>query len=72
MPTPTRPPLLATLGRSKATYLAGFGLTGAFLAPAIARAIAGASTEDEDAWFAARTTPRAVRTAAADYVPVPA
>lgn len=39
--------------------VAGFGVTAAFLAPAIARFIAGASTEDERAWFAAHDAGKA-------------
>jgi hypothetical protein len=64
-------PLLGTLRASKANLVAGFGLTGAFLAPAIARAIAGQSTGEEAGWFAARGSARPARLTAAEYVPVP-
>jgi len=51
-------PLLAPARGIKVTHLAGFGLSGAFLAPAIARQMAGVATEDEAAWFAARGATR--------------
>jgi hypothetical protein len=51
-------PLLATARGSRVLHLAGFGLTGAFFAPAIARHLAGVASEDEAAWFAARGATR--------------
>jgi len=51
-------PLLAPARGIKVTHLAGFGLAGAFYAPAIARLLAGRATEDEAAWFAARGATR--------------
>ena len=40
------------------THLVGFGLPGAFYAPAIARQLAGKASADEAAWFAARGATR--------------
>jgi len=51
-------PLLALARGLKVTHLAGFGLAGAFYAPAIARQLAGIATEDEAAWFAAHGATR--------------
>ncbi len=51
-------PLLAPARGIKLTHLAGFGLAGAFFAPAIARQLAGVATEDEAAWFAAHGATR--------------
>jgi hypothetical protein len=47
-------PLAGTVRGQRAIVLAGFGATGAFLAPALARYLAGAATESEAAYFAAR------------------
>lgn len=47
-------PLVTTAKGGKAMVLAGFGATGAFLAPAIARFLVGKSSSDEAAWFVAR------------------
>lgn len=61
-------PLLAPARGIKLTHLAGFGLTGAFFAPAIARQLAGVATEDEVAWFAAHGATRGnLRLNAAEY-----
>ena len=66
-------PLVTTARGGKATILAAFGATGAFLAPAIVRMIAGKASADEAAWFAARTTLRGnQRLDAAEFAPVPA
>lgn len=51
-------PLLAPARGIKVTHLVGFGLTGAFLAPAVARQLAGLATQDEAAWFGARGATR--------------
>jgi hypothetical protein len=51
-------PLLAPARGIKLMHLAGFGLSGAFLAPAIARQLAGVATADEAAWFTARGATR--------------
>lgn len=51
-------PLLAPARGIKVAHLAGFGLTGAFFAPAIARQLAGVATVDEVAWFAAHGATR--------------
>lgn len=57
----------------RATILAGLGPTGAWLAPAIARHLAGVATADEAQWFAARGPTRGnLRQLVADYHPVPA
>lgn len=57
----------------KAQLIAGLGRSGAFLAPAIARHIAGKSSPDEAAWFAARGATRGKqRLEVAEYLPVPA
>jgi hypothetical protein len=61
-------PLLAPARGVKVTHLAGFGLSGAFLAPAIARQLAGVAPEDEAAWFAAHGATRGnLRLNAAEY-----
>ena len=61
-------PLVTTAKGGKATVLAGFGATGAFLAPAIARFVVGKSSADEAAWFAARGSLRGnQRLDAAEY-----
>lgn len=61
-------PLIATPRGGKALVLAGFGATGAFLAPAIARFVIGKSTAEEAAWFAARGSLRGnQRLDAAEY-----
>jgi hypothetical protein len=61
-------PFFGLLPGGRAIGLAGFGPTGAFLAPAIARAIVGASTAPEQAWFEAHGPARGVhRPATADY-----
>jgi hypothetical protein len=51
-------PLFAPARGIKLTHLAGFGLAGAFYAPAVARQLAGRATEDEAAWFAAHGATR--------------
>ncbi|MDB5540985.1 MAG: hypothetical protein JWQ89_2712 [Devosia sp.] len=57
----------------KTTIIAGLGPAAAFLAPALARHIAGVSPPDEAAWFAARGPTRGnIRLQAADYSAVPA
>ncbi len=63
---------LVSAGRGhKALLVAGFGLWGAFFAPAIARRIVENSTPEEAAWFAPRVTGRgSQRLARADFQPV--
>jgi hypothetical protein len=51
-------PVLAPLRRSRAIALAGFGPTGLFLAPAIARHLCDAAHPEEAAWLMARTLGR--------------
>ena len=46
-------PLIGSLAPSPMLLVAGLGSTGAFLAPAIARFLAGSAPDDEAAWFAA-------------------
>lgn len=54
----------------KAMVIAALGPTGAFLAPALARYIAGAASADEMGWFTARGPSRGnQRLLAADYLP---
>lgn len=57
----------------KTTVIAGLGPSAAFLAPAIARHIAGVSPPDEAEWFAARGPSRGnLRLQAAEHQAVPA
>lgn len=57
----------------KATVIAALGPSGAFLAPALARHIAGTAPADEAEWFAARGPTRGnQRLLAADYLAVSA
>lgn len=57
----------------KAMVIAALGPTGAFLAPALARYIAGTAPPDEVEWFAARGPTRGnQRLLAAEYLAVPA
>lgn len=66
-------PFMGPARGGRAIVLAGFGPTAAFLAPAIARAIAGESSADEAQWFAARGAGRsASRAGAAEPVGVAA
>lgn len=51
-------PLLAPARGIKVTHLVGFGVTGAFFAPALARHLAGVASADEAAWFTARGATR--------------
>ncbi len=66
-------PFIGAARGIKATIIAGLGPTAAFLAPAIARHIAGKSSEDEARWFAARGPTRGnLRLQVAEYAAVPA
>ncbi len=66
-------PMLAPTRAVKALHLAGFGLAGTFLAPAIARQLAGRAEGEEAAWFAVRGATRGnQRQLVAEYQPVPA
>lgn len=51
-------PLLAAGRGTRVLHLAGFGLSGAFLAPAIARQLAGVASEAEAAWLTAHGATR--------------
>lgn len=66
-------PFIGPARGHKALVIAALGPTGAFLAPAIARHVAGATPIDEAEWFAARGPTRGnQRLLAADYRAVPA
>ena len=54
-------PAVGRLNGPGPDVLAGFGPTGLFLAPAIARWLSGVSTESESQWFAARLINRSLR-----------
>lgn len=57
----------------RATLVAALGPTGAFLAPVIARSLAGKASPDEEAWITARGATRGnLRLAVSDYGVVPA
>ncbi|HWU18240.1 MAG TPA: FAD-dependent oxidoreductase [Devosia sp.] len=63
-------PALGRIDGSGCDVLAGFGLTGIFLAPAIARWLAGVAAPQEDHWFSARLVNRsATPSVVADYFP---
>ncbi|MBI4922482.1 MAG: hypothetical protein HY834_12095 [Devosia nanyangense] len=62
-------PLIGRLKPSKLTILAGLGDAAVFLAPAIARWLAGVSSDDEKRWFAARDPARPSRETVAEFVP---
>ena len=57
-------PLLGRVGKSRWIVAAGFGDNAAFLAPAVARHLAGAASDDEGRYFAARDPARAAQRAA--------
>lgn len=59
-------PLLGTARGLKTLVVAGLGLPGAFLAPALARHLADVTQDAEKAWFAARDSGRG-RGAVAEY-----
>ena len=52
-------PLIGRSGRLKAIIAAGLGDTAAFVAPAVARVLADAATEDDAAYFTAREVSKA-------------
>lgn len=68
---PDGAPFLGEPGASGVTAIAGFGLLGAFLVPAIARHLAGAGSDDERAFFTARAW-GAERSAVAEWRPLAA
>jgi hypothetical protein len=51
-------PIVGSLGGVRATVIAGLGVGAAFLAPALARLLAGVAGDSEQAFFAARGAPR--------------
>ena len=66
-------PFIGQARGQKTNVIAALGPSAAFLAPALARLIAGVSPADEVQWFAARGPTRGnLRLQAADYVAVPA
>ena len=62
-------PLVGRLKRTRTVVIAGLGSTGAFLAPVLARLIAGTPEADEKRWAAAHH-PSAPRAALADFAPL--
>jgi hypothetical protein len=66
-------PMVGPVRGQRPIVLAGFGAVGAFLAPALARHLAGVATESEAAYFTARAPARATtRQLVADYAGAPA
>jgi hypothetical protein len=61
-------PLIGPLGDSGMVVIGGLGDAAAFLAPPLARLLAGRATETEAAWFAAHDPARTDRSAVADFV----
>jgi len=61
-------PLLGRLKPSKLYVIAGLGDTGLFLAPPIARLLAGKATADEKRWFGPHDPARPNRDAVAEFV----
>ena len=61
-------PLVGPARGLRATVIAGLGLSGAFLAPALARLVAGVASDEEKSYFAAREAGRGnARALVADY-----
>lgn len=61
-------PYVGPVKGGRTLIIAGFGLCGAFIAPALARMICGMATTDESAWFAMRGSSRsATRALAAEF-----
>lgn len=61
-------PYLGPVKGGRTLMIAGFGLYGAFMAPALARMICGVASADESAWFATRGSSRsAARTLASEF-----
>jgi hypothetical protein len=58
---------IGALPRSQTSIIAGAGFSGAFLAPAFARFLAGAASSGETAYFAARAPARSARTEVAEF-----
>lgn len=66
-------PVAGLLRQRKAFVVAGFGPSTLFVVPALARHLADAATEEEAAFFAARTPgPSNARRSVAEFVPGPA
>lgn len=64
-------PLIGRLEPSGLTIVAGLGDAAAFLAPAVARALAGKSTDEETGWFVAHNPSYADRELIADFAEAP-
>ena len=64
-------PILGQLATSPVTLIAGLGDAAAFLAPPLARWLAGVSRDDEVAWFGDHAVTRTDRATVADYAPEP-
>ena len=64
-------PLIGRLNPSRLVVIAGLGSIAAFLAPSIARLLAGVPTDEESAWFAAHDPARTDRSPVADIVETP-
>ena len=64
-------PLIGRLNPSRLVVIAGLGSIAAFLAPSIARLLAGVPTDEESAWFAAHDPARTDRSPVADLVETP-
>ena len=65
-------PIVGRTRTFKATVIAGLGASAAFLAPAIARFLAGAASEDEQIYMGARQPSKAaIRHAVAEYSRLP-
>ncbi|HHY49208.1 MAG TPA: hypothetical protein GYA10_05620 [Alphaproteobacteria bacterium] len=63
-------PLIGRMGKGRFTAIAGLGFSAAFLAPLVARCIAGAAADEERAWFEARDVTHAGnRQSVAELVP---
>lgn len=61
-------PLVGRLAPSNLMVIAGAGSVGAFLAPPLARLLAGVPSDDEQAWFAAHDPARTNRVSVADVI----
>jgi len=61
-------PLIGRLTPSNLIVIAGAGSVGAFLAPPLARLLAGVPSDEEQAWFAAHDPARTDRAPVADIV----
>jgi hypothetical protein len=65
-------PLIGRLKPSRLMIIAGLGEMAPFLAPPLARQIAGVADETEKSWFAAHSPSRTSRDSVADFAPMAA